>query len=70
MGINPTEFTDDNGTINLGGHIHLYTGTSSAGGQINASTPSQSALMTDSTTMNGYDMVMFPCQGNSSAQQP
>jgi hypothetical protein len=68
MGIAPTEFTDDNGTINLGGHIHLYTGTSSAGAQINASTPSQSALMTDSTTMNGYDMVMFPCQGNSSAQ--
>jgi hypothetical protein len=68
MGISPTEFSDDNATINPGGRIHLYKGSSSAGAQINASTPSQTALMTDSTTLNGYDMVMFPCQGNPSDQ--
>jgi hypothetical protein len=68
MGIAPTEFTDDNSSVNAGGHIHLYKGTSSAGAQINGSTPSESALMTNSTTLNGYDVVMFPCQGNPSNQ--
>jgi hypothetical protein len=68
MGIAPTEFTDDNGTVNSGGHIHLYRGTSATGAEINASTPSQSTLMTSSSLMNQYDMVMFPCQGNAAAQ--
>ena len=68
MGIADTEFTDDNGTVNPGGRIHFYKGTYSAGAVINASTPSQSALMTNSTTMNGYDVLMFPCQGNPSGQ--
>ena len=68
MGIAPTEFTDDSGTVNPGGHIHLYKGTSAAGEVINASTPSQSTLMTSSSLMNQYDMVMFPCQGNPDSQ--
>ena len=68
MGIAQTEFTDDNGTINVGGRIHLYRGSSSGGAQINASTPIQTTLMTNSTTLNGFDMVMFPCQGNANFQ--
>jgi hypothetical protein len=68
MGISPTEFTDDNGSINPAGHIHLYKGTSSAGAEINASTPQQSVLMNNSATMNGYDVLMFPCQGNANNQ--
>jgi hypothetical protein len=68
MGISQTEFTDDNGTINVGGRIHLYKGTGSFGAQINSSTPSQSVLMTDPTALNGFDMVMFPCQGTPSNQ--
>jgi len=68
MGIAPTEFTDDNASINAGGHIHLYRGSSSGGAEINASTPSQSVLMTNSTLMNGYDVVVFPCQGNAMNQ--
>ncbi|MGA3160104.1 MAG: Ig-like domain-containing protein [Terracidiphilus sp.] len=68
MGIAPTEFTDDIGTINPGGHIHLYTGSSSSGAEINASTPSQTVLMSNSATMDGYDVLMFPCQGNASNQ--
>jgi hypothetical protein len=66
MGIAATEFTDDNGTT--GGRIHLYKGTESSGAVINASTPSESAMMTNSTTMNGYDVLMFPCQGTPSGQ--
>lgn len=68
MGISPSEFTDDNGSINVGGRIHLYRGSSASGAQINASTPSQTVLMGDSTIMNGYDVVMFPCQGNANNQ--
>jgi hypothetical protein len=69
MGISPTEFTDDIGTVNSGGHIHLYKGSGDsgvAGGVvINASTPSETVLMNTQTTLNGYDVVMFPCQGNA-----
>jgi len=68
MGIADTEFTDDNGSVNPAGHIHLYKGSSSPGAEINASTPLQAALMSNSATMNGYDVLMFPCQGTPSNQ--
>ncbi len=72
MGIADTEFTDDNGTVNPGGRIHLYQGSgtpsASGGAVINASTPSQTALMTSATTMNAYDVLMFPCQGGPDGQ--
>jgi hypothetical protein len=68
MGIADSEFTDDNGTVNSGGRIHLYRGSASAGAEINASTPSETALMSSSITMNGYDVVMFPCQGTDEGQ--
>jgi hypothetical protein len=71
MGIADTEFTDDNGTTNPGGRIHLYQGSGSTGALINASTPSQTTLMgtaTDSSLLNSYDMVMFPCQGGPTGQ--
>jgi hypothetical protein len=68
MGIADTEFTDDNGSVNPAGHIHLYKGSSSPGVEINASTPLQAALMSNSATMNGYDVLMFPCQGTPSNQ--
>jgi hypothetical protein len=63
MGIADTEFTDDNGTVNPGGRIHLYKGSGNPGVEINSSTPAETVLMTNSTLLNGYDMVMFPCQG-------
>jgi hypothetical protein len=69
MGIDPSEFTDDNGTT--GGRIHLYRGDNSPGAEINASTPSETVLMgtpTDSSLLDSYDMVMFPCQGDAHAQ--
>lgn len=70
MGISDSEFTDDNGTVNPGGYIHLYQGSSSPGARINASTPTETALMggTSTTPLNAYDVVMFPCQGNPSNQ--
>jgi hypothetical protein len=68
MGIADTEFTDDNGTVNPGGHIHLYQGSDAPGAVINASTPNETVLMGSSTLINGYDMLMFPCQGSPSNQ--
>lgn len=72
MGIDDCEFTDDNGAVisgcNPGGHIHLYQGSDSPGAAMSASTPSQTELMSSATLMNGYDMLMFPCQGSSSNQ--
>ena len=73
MGIADTEFTDDNGTVNPGGRIHLYKGSGSPGADINLSTPSETALMgsaSSSALLNSYDMVMFPCQGSPYYQNP
>lgn len=70
MGISPSEFTDDNDTTS-GGRIHLYKGDFAAGADINASTPSENVLMgtpTDSSLLDSYDMVMFPCQGGAFTQ--
>jgi hypothetical protein len=63
MGIADSEFTDDTGTTNPGGHIHLYQGSASTGAYITPSTPSDTTLTGNMSTLNGYDMVMFPCQG-------
>ena len=70
MGISDSEFTDDKQTVYPGGYIHLYRGSDSPGAEINASTPSETALMggTSTTALNAYDMVMFPCQGSAAGQ--
>jgi Bacterial Ig-like domain (group 3) len=68
MGIDQAEFADDNTDPTFTNHIHLYQGSYASGAEINASTPSESTLMTNSTTLNGYDMVMFPCQGGATGQ--
>jgi hypothetical protein len=70
MGISDSEFTDDNQTVNAGGYVHLYKGSSGPGAEINVSTPLESALMsgTSTTALNAYDMVMFPCQGGPGGQ--
>ncbi len=64
MGIADTEFTDDTGSVNPDGRIHLYKGDKAPGADISASTPAESTLLNDPTLMTQYDMVMFPCQGS------
>jgi hypothetical protein len=68
MGIDPAEFTDDTGSVNSGGHIHLYKGGGAPGAEISASTPLESTLTSNPATLSGYDMVMFPCQGGEYVQ--
>jgi hypothetical protein len=72
MGVSSNEVTDDTVTsgATLGGRIHLYKGIHKAGAVATSSTPSESALMggTSTTTLNSYDMVMFPCQGESASE--
>jgi hypothetical protein len=68
MGIADSEFTDDTGTINPGGRIHLYQATFGGGTTISPSTPFDTALSGDSATLNSYDMVMFPCEGGPYVQ--
>lgn len=63
MGIADSEFTDDTGTTNPGGRIHLYQGMGFAGAVISPSTPVETAMTTDAAKLNSYDVVMFPCQG-------
>ena len=43
--------------------IHLYQGSGAGGEYITPSTPMDTALTENRATLNGYDMVMFPCQG-------
>ncbi len=72
LGVSNNEVTDDTvgsgGTF--GGRIHLYKGDHSAGAELSASTPSETALMggTSTTPLGNYDMVMFPCQGSTTAE--
>jgi len=64
MGIANSEFTDDvQVATGNPGRIHLYRGGGSPGAEMSASTPTETVLTQDSTLLNGYDMVMFPCQG-------
>jgi sugar lactone lactonase YvrE len=72
LGVSNNEVTDDTvaSGATLGGRIHLYKGDHSAGAEISASTPAETALMggTSTTPLNSYDMVMFPCQGSTTAE--
>lgn len=60
MGINNSEVTSTAGT----GHVNLFQGTQSPGAAASAnSTDTEASLMTNSTLLDSYDMVMLGCQG-------
>jgi hypothetical protein len=64
IGIQDSEFTNP-GTP---GRVHLFKGTGSPGAQVDASTPTEDALMGNTTELNSYDVVMFPCKGSAYQQ--
>jgi hypothetical protein len=61
IGISDAEFTNPDG----GGRVHLYRGQGSEGTRINGQTPSETVLLDDPTLLDDYDIVLFPCQGDS-----
>ena len=64
VGIDDAEFTNPGGA----GRINLFSGSGSAGARIDPTTPSQRVLMDDLPTLNSYDVLMLPCQGNAFTQ--
>jgi hypothetical protein len=62
IGVADTEFTAPGG----GGRIQLYTGDAAPGENAGSSTPDESQLWGNLSTLNQYDMVLFPCQGLAS----
>ncbi len=60
VGIDDAEFTNPSGT----GRIQIYTSANSPGAQVDAATPSANAVMGDLPTLNTYDVLMLPCEGN------
>ena len=71
MGISQSEFTDPGGS----GRINLFNdgtnvdGINRGGGvTLDGGTPTQDSLMSDSTTLNSYDVLMLPCEGGNYAK--
>jgi hypothetical protein len=65
VGLDDSEFTDASGS----GRINLFLGNHSSGARIDASTPSESSLMGNSSVLNRYDVLMLPCQGSAINEQ-
>ena len=61
VGIADSEFTDPNGV----GRINVYSGSGAAGAVVDNSTPSETALMSNASTLNTYDVLMLPCEGGA-----
>jgi hypothetical protein len=59
VGIDDSEFTDPSAA----GRINFYLGSAHAGSAIDTATPSESDLMSNSATLNSYDVLMLPCEG-------
>ncbi len=59
IGIVDSEFTNPGGT----GRVQFYVGAGKGGAQIDATTPSETGLVSTAAALEAYDMVLFPCQG-------
>jgi hypothetical protein len=64
VGIDDHEFTDPS----AGGRIQIYSGSGGPGALIDSSTPSQTTLMENLSTLENYDVLMLPCQGKQYLQ--
>src|ERR1700677_1587850 len=62
VGVADSEFTEPSNS----GSINFYTGSSGPGAKISSTTGAESALVSSAVTLDGYDIVMFPCQGTGS----
>jgi hypothetical protein len=60
IGIEDAEFTQPSGD----GRVHMFMGMGAPGSSRGAGTPNESTLWGDQATLDQYDMLLFPCQGN------
>jgi hypothetical protein len=61
-GVADSEFTEPSNS----GSINFYTGSSGPGAKISSTTAAEGTLVSSAATLDGYDIVMFPCQGTGS----
>ena len=61
VGVADTEFTDASGS----GRINLFQASGSPGALIDAQTPVADTLLANQTSLNGYDVLMLPCEGGA-----
>ncbi|GAA3764636.1 choice-of-anchor D domain-containing protein [Terriglobus aquaticus] len=61
VGIADSEFTDGGGS----GRIQVFAAANAPGATIDAGTTSAATLLGSQTTLNGYDVLMLPCEGNA-----
>jgi hypothetical protein len=63
VGINDKEFTDPGGT----GRINLFGGGGAPGSGVtlDSGTQTQASLMANAATLQKYDVLMLPCEGNN-----
>ena len=60
IGIDDAEFTQPTSD----GRIHMYLGGGAPGASRGTGTPNESTLWGAQTTLDQYDMLLFPCQGS------
>ena len=58
VGVADTEFTDASGS----GRINLFPASGGPGAEIDPQTPSGDTLLGTAATLNGYDVLMLPCE--------
>ncbi len=61
VGVADTEFTDASGS----GRINLFQASGSPGAVIDPQTPVADSLLANQTSLNGYDVLMLPCEGGA-----
>ncbi|MCC6648722.1 MAG: hypothetical protein IT374_24550 [Polyangiaceae bacterium] len=65
IGIKDKEFTRSD----QGGRIHIYTGQSQPGADAGTGTATQASLMGMQAQVDQYDVLLFPCQGDSTPSE-
>jgi hypothetical protein len=66
VGIADSEFTDPGGNSSgYIGRVNFFLGSADAGATIDGATPSEASLMSTAATLNNYDVLMLPCEGEA-----
>ncbi len=61
VGLADTEFTDASGS----GRVNIFQATGDPGARIDTQTTTADTLLANQTSLNSYDVLMLPCEGNA-----